>query len=76
MPRAGHWLEEAGGSRSDGSNNVQDLSTMGHVVVGQVTLSHCRENHALGNKHEDGSITCNKTSLVLHLHSQNELPYT
>ena len=39
MPRAGRWLEEAGGSRSDGSNNVQDLSTMGHVVVGQVTLS-------------------------------------
>ena len=40
MPRAGRWLEEAGGSRSNGSNDVQDLSTMGHVVVGQVTLSH------------------------------------
>ena len=40
MPRAGRWLEEAGGSHSDGSNNVQDLSTMGHMVVGQVTLSH------------------------------------
>ena len=39
MPRAGRWLEEAGGSRSDVSNDVQDLSTMGHVVVGQVTLS-------------------------------------
>ena len=33
MPRAGHWLEEAGRSRSDGSNNVQDLSMMGHVVM-------------------------------------------
>ena len=33
MPRAGRWLEEAGGSRSDVSNDVQDLSTMGHVVV-------------------------------------------
>ena len=33
MPRAGRWLEEAGGSRGDLSNNVQDLSTMGHVVV-------------------------------------------
>ena len=33
MPRAGRWLEEAGGSRGDGSNDVQDLSTMGHVVV-------------------------------------------
>ena len=39
MPRAGRWLEEAGGSRGNGSNDVQDLSTMGHVVVGQVTLS-------------------------------------
>ena len=33
MPRAGRWLEEAGGSRGDGSNDVQDLSTMGHVVM-------------------------------------------
>ena len=33
MPRAGRWLEEAGGSHSDVSNNVQDLSMMGHVVV-------------------------------------------
>ena len=40
MPRAGHWLEETGGSRSDGSNDIQDLSMMGHVVMGQVTLSH------------------------------------
>ena len=39
MPRAGRWLEEAGGSRGNGSNDVQDLSMMGHVVVGQVTLS-------------------------------------
>ena len=33
MPRAGRWLEDAGGSRGNGSNDVQDLSTMGHVVV-------------------------------------------
>ena len=33
MPRAGRWLEEAGSSPGDGSNDVQDLSTMGHVVV-------------------------------------------
>ena len=33
MPRAGRWLEEAGSSHGNGSNDVQDLSTMGHVVV-------------------------------------------
>ena len=34
MPRAGRWLWEARRSgRSDGSNDVQDLSMMGHVVV-------------------------------------------
>ena len=33
MPRAGRWLWEARRSGSDGSNDVQDLSTVGHVVV-------------------------------------------
>ena len=33
VPQAGRWLEEAGRSGSDGSNDVQDLSTVGHVVV-------------------------------------------
>jgi len=33
VPRAGRWLWEARRSGSDGSNDVQDLSTVGHVVV-------------------------------------------
>ena len=48
MPRAGRWLEEAGSSRGNGSNDVQDLSTMGHVVV-VGSPYHTARNLLLGN---------------------------